>query len=110
KLAPKSKVYYYADMLLPILLEQADPDLQQQFIEHELAELLPHPDLIDTLSMHFDCNLNLKRTAYELGIHKNTLYYRLDKIKKILNRDPQEFNQAVKLKSALYLWNLHHEE
>ena len=110
RLQPKLKVYHYTDWLLPIILEQADPQLQKQFVQNELGELIAHPDLIETLSAHFDSNLNLKKTAYELGIHKNTLYYRLAKIKKILNADPQEFGQAMRLKTALYLWQMFKEE
>lgn len=106
KLWPKQKVFYYTNLLLPILLEQADKNLQKQFVENELGLLIKHPDLIETLSTHFDSNLNLKKTAYELGIHKNTLYYRLAKIKKILDADPQEFGEAVRLKLALYLWQM----
>ena len=103
---PKQKVFYYTDMLLPIILEQADENLKKQFIENELGVLIRQPDLIETLSTHFNSNLNLKKTAYELGIHKNTLYYRLAKIKKMLNVDPQEFGTAVRLKTALYLWQM----
>ncbi len=110
RLQPKAKVYAYNEWLLPIILEQADENLQKQFVENELGELIGHPDLMETLSSHFDSNLNLKKTAYELGIHKNTLYYRLAKIKKILERDPQEFGQAVRLKAALYLWQILEKE
>lgn len=106
KLSPKHRVAYYSNLLLPIILEQADKSLQKQFVENELGLLIKHPDLVETLSTHFDSNLNLKKTAYELGIHKNTLYYRLAKIKKILDADPQEFGEAVRLKVALYLWQM----
>ena len=106
KLSPDSRAYYYSDYVLPIMLEQADESLKKEFMESELGELIKHPDLVETLLTHFDSNLNLKKTAYELKIHKNTLYYRLAKIKKILNIDPQEFGQALKLKVALYLWQM----
>ena len=110
KLMPKQEVFLYSELLLPIILEQADRGLQKQFVENELGGLIQHPDLVETLSTHFDSNLNLKKTAYELGIHKNTLYYRLAKIKKVLGVDPQEFGQAIRLKAALYLWQMLKED
>lgn len=110
KLQPEGKVFFYRELLLPIMLSQADDDLKKEFVNNELSDLIDHPDLIKTLSTHFDSNLNLKKTAYELGIHKNTLYYRLAKVKKILHIDPQEFNQAIRLKTALYLWRMEKEE
>jgi len=102
-------MHNYPELLLPIILEQADKSLQKQFVENELSDLIQYPDLVETLSTHFNSNLNLKKTAYELGIHKNTLYYRLAKIKKILGIDPQEFIYAVRLKTALYLWQMNKE-
>ena len=106
RLMSKSRVFYYSDLLLPVILGQADKNLQKQFVENELGNLIRQPDLIETLATHFDSNMNLKKTAYELGIHKNTLYYRLAKIKKVLSVDPQEFSTAVRLKVALYLWQM----
>ena len=54
--------------------------------------------MIDTVHSLFDNNLNLSVTARELYTHRNTLVYRLDKIKKISGFDLRSFDDAVMLK------------
>ena len=46
----------------------------------------------------FENNLNLSVTARELYTHRNTLVYRLDKIKKISGLDLKMFDDAVMFK------------
>ena len=54
--------------------------------------------MIDTVHALFENNLNLSVTARELYTHRNTLVYRLDKIKKISGFDLRSFDDAVMLK------------
>lgn len=54
--------------------------------------------MIETVQALFDNNLNLSVTARELYTHRNTLVYRLDKIKKISGFDLKVFEDAVMFK------------
>lgn len=49
----------------------------------------------------FDCNLSVAKTAHRLGVHRNTLVYRLNRIKKLTNIDLTDFYQA---KSYYQCW------
>lgn len=54
-------------------------------------------ELIHTAQAFFDNDLNLIQTSKQLIVHRNTLIYRLEKIKKLLNLDIRNFNDAVTL-------------
>ena len=45
--------------------------------------------------------MNLSDTARQLYIHRNTLVYRLEKIKKLTGLDLREFDDAITFKVAL---------
>ena len=45
-------------------------------------------------------------TASQLCIHRNTLSYRLDKIKLLTGLDPRQFDDAVQIRLALLLRKL----
>ena len=54
-----------------------------------------------TIQRFFDNNLNVSETSRGLFVHRNTLVYRLEKIKKITGLDLREFDQAIIFKVAL---------
>ncbi len=49
----------------------------------------------------FNNNLNISETSRKLFVHRNTLVYRLGKIKKLTGLDLREFDQAIVFKVAL---------
>ncbi len=57
--------------------------------------------LRETLSALLDCNLDSGRTADQLGIHRNSLAYRLQRIRDELNLDPVNRTADVLLTFAL---------
>lgn len=54
-----------------------------------------------TIQSFFENSLNVSETSRKLFIHRNTLVYRLDKIKKITGLDLREFESAITFKVAL---------
>ncbi len=54
-----------------------------------------------TINCFFDNNLNVSETARKLFVHRNTLVYRLDKIRKLTGLDLREFEDAITFKVAL---------
>ncbi len=54
-----------------------------------------------TIQRFFENNLNVSETSRRLFVHRNTLVYRLDKIKKITGLDLREFDHAIIFKIAL---------
>jgi len=61
-------------------------------------------DLIKTIEIFFSEGLKISESADKLYIHRNTLFYRIDKIKKIVNYDISNFNEAVEFKILFLLW------
>ena len=54
-----------------------------------------------TIQKFFENNLNVSETSRKLFVHRNTLVYRLEKIKKLTGLDLREFDNAIVLKVAL---------
>ncbi len=54
-----------------------------------------------TIQKFFDNNLNVSETSRKLFVHRNTLVYRLEKIKKITGLDLREFDHAIVFKVAM---------
>ena len=52
-------------------------------------------------SRFFENNLNVSETSRGLFVHRNTLVYRLEKIKKLTGLDLREFDDAIVFKVAL---------
>jgi len=54
-----------------------------------------------TIDSFFENSLNISETSRKLFVHRNTLVYRLEKIKKITGLDLREFDHAIIFKVAL---------
>ena len=54
-----------------------------------------------TINKFFENNLNVSETSRKLFVHRNTLVYRLEKIKKLTGLDLREFDDAIVFKVAL---------
>lgn len=54
-----------------------------------------------TIQRFFENNLNVSETSRKLFVHRNTLVYRLEKIKKLTGLDLREFDHAIIFKIAL---------
>lgn len=54
-----------------------------------------------TIQKFFENNLNVSETSRKLFVHRNTLVYRLEKIKRLTGLDLREFEHAIVFKIAL---------
>ena len=60
---------------------------------------------INTINDFLDNNFNVSETARQLYIHRNTLGYRIEKLKQATGLDVREFNDALTYKIALMVSN-----
>ena len=60
-------------------------------------------EILFTINSFFDNNLNISETSRKLFIHRNTLVYRLEKIKNLTGLDLRNFEDAIKFKLALLI-------
>ena len=58
-------------------------------------------ETLTTINSFFDNSLNVSETARKLFVHRNTLVYRLEKIKRITGLDIRDFEHAIIFKVAL---------
>ena len=72
----------------------------QEVFKKDSLESLDRETLL-TIHAFFDNNLNVSETSRKLFVHRNTLVYRLEKIKKLTGLDLREFDHAITFKVAL---------
>ena len=95
------KVYHIDDfgVVAPLM---SGVDEQNIYFSRELLEKLGQNDeVIATLEAFLSLDMSLTGTAENLGIHRNTLVYRLDRIRETLELDPRNFDDAVQIKLAI---------
>ena len=73
--------------------------LQEVFKKNPIDAL--DKETLFTINKFFENNLVLSETARKLFVHRNTLVYRLEKIKKLTGLDLREFDDAITFKVAL---------
>ncbi|MFN8592406.1 MAG: helix-turn-helix domain-containing protein [Thermomicrobiales bacterium] len=76
--------------------------------EQTLGSLLDYDrqnsaDLVSTLGAFFAANGSPKEAAERLGVHRNTVLYRLDRIREITGFDLEDANVRMRLQLALYV-------
>jgi sugar diacid utilization regulator len=72
-----------------IFLATCDPDLVLTFADETFGELARDPskaDLLVTLRSFFDNMASIRRCALRLGVHENTIRYRLGRIEELTRR------------------------
>ncbi len=93
----------YDKLGLGRLIYQLPATLCQMFIDevfpNEAYKTLDE-DTVATIESFFANNLNGSETSRELYVHRNTLVYRLDKVKKNTGLDLRSFDDAVLFKMA----------
>ena len=73
--------------------------LQEVFKKGSLGTL--DSETLMTIQSFFENNLNVSETSRKLFVHRNTLVYRLEKIRKLTGLDLREFDHAITFKVAL---------
>ena len=94
----------YENLGIGRLIYQLPTSLCEIFLDEVFSEgslsTLDHETLA-TVQSFFKNNLNVSETSRKLFVHRNTLVYRLEKIRKITGLDLREFEDAVTFKVAL---------
>ncbi|MBQ4064630.1 MAG: helix-turn-helix domain-containing protein [Clostridia bacterium] len=73
--------------------------LQEVFKKGSLESL--DRETLMTIQCFFENNLNVSETSRKLFVHRNTLVYRLEKVRKLTGLDLREFEHAITFKVAL---------
>ena len=101
-------IFWFRDLTLPSILITIDKnkrDLLRSSVVTRLAEYdAQHGGgLLDTLDAYLACGKNVSRTSRTLFIHRNTLLFRLDKIRELLNVDLEDPDTLLIIEIAMRL-------
>lgn len=100
----EKSIVSYNNLGIARLIYQLPTTLCEMFLNEVFKkgsiESLDHETLF-TIQKFFENNLNVSETSRKLFVHRNTLVYRLEKIKKLTGLDLREFDNAIVLKTAL---------
>ena len=94
----KGRVFSYNKQMLERLSDLIPNDRASLFrdkIISQDAQKILTDDLLETIRTFFQNDLNLSTTARQLFIHRNTLIYRLDKVRKATGLDLKKFEDAA---------------
>jgi purine catabolism regulator len=105
------RVTFFGDLSLYELLLAVDSPQLRAFALSWLADIIAYDDqhksdLLITLDAYFNSNGNMRLTAKELNIHRNTLVYRLNRIAEITQLDMNDANVHLNLRLALKGYHL----
>ena len=100
----EKSIINYKNLGIGRLIYQLPTTLCEMFLsevfEMNSIEALDQETLF-TINKFFENNLNVSETSRKLFVHRNTLVYRLEKIKKQTGLDLREFDHAIVFKVAL---------
>lgn len=98
------QIYHIKNVGMFITLANTSQDRKAELAHQILSPLMRDEQLFKTVQAFLSCGLNLTEAADKLHIHRNTLIYRLDKTKKLINLDPRHFDDALQIKLGLMFY------
>ena len=100
----EKSIISYENLGIGRLIYQLPTTLCEMFLQEVFKkgslESLDRETLL-TIQCFFENNLNVSETSRKLFVHRNTLVYRLEKIRKLTGLDLREFEHAITFKVAL---------
>ena len=100
----EKNIVSYENLGIGRLIYQLPTTLCEMFLQEVFKkgslETLDRETLM-TIQCFFENNLNVSETSRKLFVHRNTLVYRLEKIRKLTGLDLREFEHAITFKVAL---------
>ena len=108
---PERTVIPYTALGIGRLIYQLPLPMCKLFIKEIFGDLSPDQldeETINTIDEFFANNLNVSEASRRLYIHRNTLAYRLNKIREKTGLDLQNFDDAITFKIALMVTRYMH--
>lgn len=100
------RVFEFRRLLLERFLGTVEPATGAMFgatIFNARTSRLFGDEMVHTIEVFFDNNLNLSEAARKLYIHRNTLVYRLEKVQRLTGFDLRQFDDAATFKLMMLL-------
>ncbi len=104
KVASKRQtVIFYEELLMDMILEDVSEPVKKEFLSRVLSSIQKEKELLETLKCYLANDQSLKKTAFDLHIHINTLHYRLKQMKELTDIDPKSVKGITLFHLALSL-------
>jgi len=105
----KKDVFYYENFLIPLIVDNLPKEILVKFNRENLKkydEIFKNKDLIFTAESFFKNDLNITETSEKIFVHRNTLIYRINKIKEVSGFDLKKFDDAIRFYMILLIKNM----
>lgn len=74
------------------------------FTDKDILKILSNEEIIKTAKIFLDNDLNLSKSSKKWFLHRNTMIYRINKIKQIMGLDIRVFADAVLFSNMLEIY------
>lgn len=102
--------FFHIDMMTIYGLINSIPENEEKFYLNGgyggFSQVNSDKELINTAEKLLSCNLNISEAARNLYIHRNTLLYRLEKIKNLTGLDIKRFDDAFIFRTIIIIYKL----
>lgn len=100
------RICFYESLgIYSVITQISNGKFLDDYVESRIGQLMKADQmqeggLCETLECYLDHNCNVNATAEALYIHRNTMRYRMDKIKRILDGNLSDMSELLELKLA----------
>ena len=111
-MASPAKVNWFEKLMVYNILGSGIPQtVLREFFESSVGQLAAYDrennaNLLETLEVYLLENRNISAAAQKLYIHRNTMNYRINKIKQLLNTDFDDSEKLLKLQIGIRVMRL----
>lgn len=108
---PKNLLCYEELGIYKLLADVKEPSIYPEFVEETLGALMDydrkkHTQYMKVLEAFFENDCSILQTSKALYCHKNTLNYKMNAIKEILDYDIMSNENRVRIMMSFYILNL----
>ena len=104
------RIKVYSDVDMELLLENISKHDRELFVKRVFKDCQEGEILrwVQLLRCYSENNGSITKTAENCYIHKNTLQYRLSKLKEVTGYDPRNINESIPLYIAMLIYEFDH--
>ena len=99
----KRKVINYIESIPYLLLNEIDITYKEKIAKSILKTFYDDKEMLHTIEMYLNNNLNVSETAKHMYLHRNSLQYRINKFINDTGIAIQKFDEAIAVKLALLI-------
>ncbi len=110
--AEGERIRFSRDYLLDVMLYKLSDTDEAKILRNVFAPIRSfekYEELKETLHAYIEHKGEIQKIANELFIHRNTVQYRLHKIKELTGKDPRDFRDLFELYASMKLHQFQQE-